>query len=166
MDKKMLPRYPIGNPRRLWRQDNFIISLTNPGPMGLDKRNETQQEKARRAVETAVEAGFNQMELCWASPEVGMEILRTAERIGTKVLYQNLRRFGGMGYSREPLNENNDFIGAMRDTAGWKCIMGYYMYDEPTTKEQRALVRRMIDEAEKSAPIFCTLPFRMPAARR
>lgn len=159
-----LPRCPIGNPRRLWRQKNFIISLTNPGPMGLDKRNATQCEKARRAVETAVEAGFNQMELCWASPEVGMEILRTAERLGTNVLYQNLRRFGGMGYSKKPLNEHNDLLGAMRDTAGWKCITGYYMYDEPITTEQRALVRRMIEEAEKERPDL--LPFTVTDAGR
>ena len=157
MKNVLVPRYPIGNPRRLWRQDNFIISLTNPGPMGLDKRNETQRQKARRAVETAVEAGFNQMELCWASPEVGMEILRTAERLGTNVLYQNLCRFGGMGYSKKPLNEKNDLLDAMRDTQNWKCITGYYMYDEPITPEQRAVVRRMIEETEKERPDL--LPF-------
>ena len=26
MEHKILARYPIGNPRRTWRQDNFILS--------------------------------------------------------------------------------------------------------------------------------------------
>ena len=33
MEKKLFARYPIGNPRRKWRQDNFILSIVNPGPM-------------------------------------------------------------------------------------------------------------------------------------
>ena len=26
MEHKILSRYPLGNPRRKWRQDNFILS--------------------------------------------------------------------------------------------------------------------------------------------
>lgn len=161
MQKKMLARYPLGNPRRKWRQEQFILSVI-PGPMGLEKVGELQCEKAHRSVKAAVDAGFNLMEMCWTSHDVGMEILRTAEEIGTNVLYQDLRRFGGMGYSKEPLNEHNDLIGAMRDTAGYKCITGYYMYDEPITPEQRATVRKMIDAAEQERPDL--LPYTVTTA--
>ncbi len=160
--KKMLARHPLGNPRRKWRQEQFIISIVNPGPMGLEKTGKLQCEKARRAVKVAVDAGFDLMEYCWTSPDVGMEILRTAEELGTKVLYQDLTRFGGMGFSKKPLNEHNDLIGAMRDTAKYHCIMGYYMYDEPITPEQRAVVRQMIDEAERERPDL--LPFTVTTA--
>ena len=157
MKTKMLARYPIGNPDRAWKQDNFILSIVNPGPMGLEMRSEQHREKARRAVETSVEAGFHLVELLWASPEVGMEIVRTAERLGIKVLYQNLRRFGGMGYSTEALNPENDFLGAIRDTACWSSIMGYNMYDEPITSEHTAVCREMIETAEREYPEL--LPF-------
>ena len=152
MMKKMLARHALGNPRRKWRQEQFIHTLVNPGPMGLEKVGPLQCAKARRAVKVAVDAGFDVMEYCWTSYDVGMEILRTAEELGTKVLYQDLKRFGGMGFSKTPLNEHNDLIGAMRDTAKYKCIMGYYMYDEPITPEQRAVVRKMIDDAERERP--------------
>lgn len=160
--KKMLARHPLGNPRRKWRQEQFIISIVNPGPMGLEKMGKLQCEKAHRAVKVAVDAGFDLMEYCWTSPDVGMEILRTAEELGTKVLYQDLTRFGGMGFSKKPLNEHNDLIGAMRDTAKYNCIMGYYMYDEPITPEQRAVVRKMIDESERERPDL--LPFTVTTA--
>jgi hypothetical protein len=162
MEKRMLARRPLGNPRRKWRQEQFIISIVNPAPMGLDKEGALQREKTRRAVKTAVDAGFNLMEMCWTSHELGMEILRTAEELGTNVLYQDLRRFGGMGFRKEPLNEHNDLIGAMRDTAQYKCITGYYMYDEPITPEQRAIVRQMIDDAERERPGL--LPFTVTTA--
>ena len=157
MEKKLFARYPIGNPRRKWRQDNFILSIVNPGPMGLDKRSPRHCELARRSVETAVAAGFDWMELLWASPEVGTEILRTAERLSSRVLYQNLRRFGGMGWTAERLNEDNDLLGAMRDTAAWRSIVGYSLYDEPIKPEQRALAREMLLTAEAERPDL--LPF-------
>lgn len=157
MEKRMLARYPIGNPRRKWRQDNFILSIVNPGPMGLDCHSERHRELARRSVETAVAAGFDWMELLWASPEVGTEILRTAERLSSRVLYQDLCRFGGMGWTDRKLNESNDLLGAMRDTACWRSIIGYSLYDEPVTPEQRATARKMMLEAEAERPDL--LPF-------
>ena len=33
MEHKLLARYPIGNPRRIWRQDNLILNLPSPAPM-------------------------------------------------------------------------------------------------------------------------------------
>ena len=41
MQHKLLARYPIGNPRRVWRQDNFVLSISNPGPKGLDVDDES-----------------------------------------------------------------------------------------------------------------------------
>ena len=163
MEKKLFARYPIGNPERKWRQDNFIISVSGSGPSGLDEKNPVWLERTRRAVETAQKAGFNLQEMLWASPEVGMEIVRTAERIGAKVSYQNLRRFGGMGFTKKFLNENNDLLGAIRDTKQWNSIVSYYVYDEPTTPEQRKVTREMIELMEKECPD--KLPYTVAAAK-
>ena len=78
MERKLFARYPIGNPNRKWKQDNFIVSVSNPGPLGLDVKSPLMLERTRRATETAMAAGFNLQEMLWASPEVGMEIIRTA----------------------------------------------------------------------------------------
>ena len=163
MEKKLFARYPIGNPERKWRQDNFILSVSGSGPSGLDEKNPLWLERTRRAVETAQKAGFTLQEMLWASPEVGMEIVRTAERIGAKVSYQNLRRFGGMGFSKKVLNENNDLLGAIRDTKQWNSIVSYYVYDEPTTPEQRKVTREMIELVERECPE--KLPYTVAAAK-
>ena len=94
MQHKLFARYPIGNPRRKWKQDNFVLSIANPGPMGLDIADEFTLRKVRRAVKTCTDAGFNLLECLWASPAVGMEIVRTAESVGNRVVFQDLKRFG------------------------------------------------------------------------
>lgn len=154
MTKKMLARYPIGNPRRKWRQDNFILSLVQPGPMGLEKGGPIDCEKARRGMQTAADAGFNTVELCWASPEIGVEMVRAAERLGMPLIYQNLNRFGGMGFRREKnlRPEDCDFEGVLCDVVPWRSICGIYLYDEPITPEQRAHVREMIERIEEVCP--------------
>ena len=162
MERRLFARYPIGNPHRTWRQDNFLVSVSNPGPLGLDVKSPLQLERTRRAVETAMTAGFNLQEMLWASPEVGMEIVRTAERIGAKIVYQNLRRFGGMGFSKEHFHDEDDLAGTIRDTAQWNCIAGYYVYDEPTTAEQRKEVRNLIEQLEQIRPDL--LPYTVAAA--
>ena len=156
MRHQLLARYPLGNPRRVWRQDNFIASIANPGPIGLDYRDELSAQKTRRAVKTCMDIGFNVLDTCWASPEMGMEIVRTAERLGGHVLYQDLKRFGGMG-EKNVFCPQNDLLGAMRDTATWNSICGYYMWDEPTLDEQLAVTRDMITACEAERP--GTLPF-------
>ena len=162
MKRKLFARQPIGNPDRAWKQDNFILGVSNPGPYGLDVKDERSLEITRRAVETSRDAGFTLLEMLWASPEVGLEILRTAERVGVKVSYQNLRRYGGMGFSKEKFHEKDDLAGAIRDTKQFKCIASYYVYDEPTTDEQRKVTRELIEEVERECPHL--LPFTVIAA--
>lgn len=156
MKHKMLARYALGNPRRRWRQDNYILSIANPGPMGLEIADEFTLRKVRRAVETCTDVGFNLLECLWASPAAGVEIVRTAERLGNRVLFQNLKQFGGMGL-RNVFCENNDLAGAMDKMRPWSSIAGYYIWDEPTTEEQMHIVHDMIDLCEQKQPEM--LPF-------
>ena len=83
--KKLLARYPLGNPRRLWRQDNFVFSTFSPGLMSLDNDNERDTAIMRRSVKTCVEAGFNLLELGWASPERGKAAVRMSEQLGVSL---------------------------------------------------------------------------------
>ena len=156
MDHKILARYPIGNPRRVWRQEEFTTCLIGTMPIGLKYRDECSKQKTARGVQTALDMGFDLIDTCWASPEMGRVVLETADRLGGKVLYQDLTRFGGMG-EKNIFCKTNDLIGAMRDTAHWRSIVGYFMWDEPTTDEQLAETGRMIGLCEAERPGM--LPF-------
>lgn len=151
MQHKLLARYPIGNPRRKWKQDNFILSIANPGPMGLDIADEFTLRKVRRAVRTCTDAGFNMLECLWASPAVGMEIVRAAESAGNRVVFQNLKCFGGMGLNN-PFCETNDLESAMEQMRPWKSVAGFYMWDEPCLDDQIRETRRMVDLCEEKCP--------------
>ncbi|MBR3837141.1 MAG: hypothetical protein IKJ74_03260 [Clostridia bacterium] len=163
MERKMFARYPIGNPKRTWKQDNMVIAVSSPGPLGLDVKDEISLERTRRGVETALTAGFNLQETLWASPEVGETVLRTAEQIGAKVIYQNLGRFGGMGFSKKVFHEKEDLEGVIRDTKMWNCIAGYYVYDEPTNEDQRKVTAKLIEVMERECPHL--LPYTVAAAK-
>ena len=152
--KKMLARYPIGNPRRKWKQDNFILSVTNAAPMGLEYESEIDFEKARRGMKTAKEALFNVVEFLWTSPKMAMELVRMAEQLPMPVIYQDMLRFGGMGYRKEKnlKPEDNDLEGVLKDIAPWKCVEGLCIYDEPLDTEQRTLAKKLIDRMEELCP--------------
>lgn len=156
MKKKLLARYPLDNSRRLWRQDYFMLSSFSPGILSLKDDNEADSEKMRRSVKTCVDAGFNLLELGWASQERGMMAVRMCEQLGIGVIYQNLMRYGGMGLSKI-FCEKNDLLGTMKDMRCWKSVVGYYLWDEPTSVEQMQETRRMMDLCQREQPE--TLPF-------
>ena len=151
MDKKLLARYPLGNPRRVWRQDNLLLNVASAGPMGLEIEDAWTLEKTRRAVKTCMDAGFNMIGTLWGSPAVVREILRTAERLGGHVLYQDLKRFGGMG-DKNVFCPTNDVAGVIQETNCWNAIAGYCLWDEPIMQEHLEETRRMIDLCERERP--------------
>ena len=87
-----------------------------------------------------------------AKPEMTLnDIVRTAEGLDAAVLFQDLKRFGGMGH-KNIFCKTNDYEGAMRDTAKWKSVKGYIVWDEPIFEEHLAETRRMIDYCEREYP--------------
>ena len=153
MQHKLLARHPIGNPRRVWKQDNLLINVASAGYMEttLSPKSEWMYRKVRRAVKTCIDAGFNLIGCLWADPKMAMEIVRTAERYGGNVEFQDLKRFGGMG-RKNVFCETNDYVGAIEDTKQWKCIKAYCLWDEPITQERLEETRRMLDYCEKVRP--------------
>lgn len=157
MEKKMFARYPIGNPRRRWRQDNFILAGSTAGVMNLKRETGTtawQLEVTRRAVETAADAGFTVVGTTWAKKDVIKEIVRTAERVGINVMYGDFMSFSGMGLSKKTVPKHNpeDILAAMQEVKNWKSVVGYMVYDEPVTEEQRKIACEMRDIVERERP--------------
>ena len=52
MEHKILPRYPLGNPRRMWRQDNFVLSTFS-----------AKGENMRGILQVCADAGFTMVEI-------------------------------------------------------------------------------------------------------
>ena len=150
MEKRILARYPLGNPRRLWQQDYFMLSTFSPGDVFFRFDDPDAAEKMRRAVKTCVDAGFNLLELGWATPEQSKAAVSMCEQLGMDVIYQNLKRYGGMGTG--VYCEKSDLPGMMNELRKWKHVAGYYIWDEPMHLEQMLETRRLMDLCQREAP--------------
>ena len=139
MEHKILARYPIGNPHRIWKQDNFILS--NFSAKGKDMR---------KVIRNCADAGFNMLELGWASPEQAAEAVVLCEQLGVDLIYQELKRYGGMQGNR--FYEKNDIEGVINDHSKWKRIVGYYIWDEPLLDDQIEEARMLTDICQREAP--------------
>lgn len=154
MENKLLARYPLGYEKRTWKQDYFILSLSSPAPYGTEKLKEKDaltRQKLRRAVKTSIDAGFNLLGCLWADSTSAMDIVRCAEGYGAKVLFQDLKGFGGMGDSNI-FCQKNDLLGAIDKTANYDSVMGYCLWDEPILDEHLTVVRKMVEEVERICP--------------
>ena len=140
MDKKILWRYPLGNPTRVWKQDNFILS--NFSARGDDMR---------KVLRNCADAGFNMLELGWATHEQANDALSICEELGVDLLFQDFSRFGGMQCHRKNGNVD-DLEGVVRDLKKWKCVVGFYIWDEPWKDDQLEASRFLVDLAEREAP--------------
>ena len=150
MEKKILARYPLGNPRRKWKQDNYILS--NFSAKGGDMR---------KVIRNCAAAGFNMLELGWASPEQAADAVVYCEQLGVDLIYQELKRYGGMQGNR--FYEKNDLEGVIQDHKPWKCIKGYYIWDEPLLDDQIEEARMLTDVCEKEAPDMIPFSVAIPS---
>jgi len=165
MKRKLLARFPLSNPRRLWEQDNFVLSNFCPGPLGLEKDTAEDDAIMRRSVKTCYDAGFNLLELGWASPSGAKAAVQMAEQLGIGIIYQNLKRYGGMG-PKNVFCETNDLLGSMNEMRRWKSVAGYYIWDEPTTIEQLKVTREMMDLCERERPDLIPFTVANPSYNR
>ena len=139
MEHKILARYPLGNPHRIWTQDNFVLSNFS-----------AKGNNMRKVIRNCAEAGFNLLELGWSSPEQAAEAVVLCEQLGVDLIYQELKRYGGMQGNR--FYEKNDLEGVINDHRKWKCIKGYYIWDEPLLDDQIEEARMLTDVCQREAP--------------
>lgn len=152
MEHKILNRYPLGNPHRVWRQDNFVLSTFS-----------AKGENMRDVLENCAEAGFTMLELGWASHEQAEEALQICEELNIDLLYQDFSVFGGMqGYhqDRGPWDNAKAVVDHVR---GYKSCVGYYIWDEPYRHEQLVEARRVVDLFQKEDPARCPFTVAIPS---
>lgn len=150
MENKILKRYPLGNPHRIWKQDNYVLS--NFSAKGDDMR---------KVIRNCAAAGFNMLELGWASPEQAEQAVIYCEQLGVDLIYQELKRYGGMQGNR--FYEKNDLEGVINDHRKWKCIKGYYIWDEPLLDDQIDEARVLTDICQREAPDLIPFTVAIPS---
>ena len=135
MEHRILSRTPIGNPRRIWRQDNFVLSTFSA--RGRDMRS---------VIENCAEAGFNLLEMGWASHEQAEEALRLCEEIGIDLLYQDFSVFGGMQERNIERKVTQETVKQVTDhLRPYRHAIGVYVWDEPYVEDQCVEARRQMD---------------------
>jgi len=143
MEHRILSRYSLGNPHRIWRQDNFILSTFS-----------AKGENMRGILETCADAGFNLVEIGWASHEQAEEALRLCEGLELNLVYQDFSLYGGMQLrhmDREPLTQA-DVKAVCDHVKPYKRTAGYYVWDEPYVEDQLYEARRQVDMFQHEDP--------------
>ena len=142
MEHKILFRYPLGNEKRVWKQDNFVLSSFQG--KGENKRN---------AVEYWKESGLTCVELGWADHDEAWEVVRLCEEVGLDLIFQDFSEFGGMQeWHRDDVRSDTMAKDIADKIKPWKRTIGYYVWDEPYKDDQLTETRRQIDMIEKEDP--------------
>ena len=154
MEHKILARYPLGNPRRIWQQDNFVLSTFS-----------AKGKNMRGILETCADADFTMVEIGWASHEQAEEALRLCEELELDLVYQDFSLYGGMQLhqmDRKPLTTAD--VKAVSDhVKPYKHTVGYYVWDEPYVEDQLREARRQVDMFQREDPARCPFTVAIPS---
>ena len=156
MKHVFLDRFPLGNSRRAWKQDKLIFSTFSPSYVYYNKNlnNPHALEIGRNAVKTCADAGFNLLELGWATPALADAVVPMCEELGIDVISQDLAKYGGMqeriGLENKcELSDIRDVVNKMRP---YKHCIGFYVWDEPYMPDQIKEARRQMDMFQQEVP--------------
>ncbi len=142
MEHKPLNRHALGNPHRLWKQNNFVLSTFSVNCSNM-----------RDGLENLADAGFNMVELGWVSHEHAEEALQLCEELDLKLLYQDFTLFGGMQEHHIERHSSPAEIRAVVDhVRPYKTCAGFYAWDEPYRPEETAETRRLLDLFQAESP--------------
>ena len=97
MDHVIYTVKPLGNPRFRWKQRKFALSTFN-----------CIGEDMPLTIKNCIDAGFNLLELGWATHEQAWEAVETCEKLGIDLIFQDLTVMGGMmhRHMNRPVDDN------------------------------------------------------------
>jgi len=152
MKKITYNRYPIGNKRFNWKQKEYTLSTFSY--LGApDEEGDRLLEIVDRATKNCKEAGFNMLEMGWTPHNKAWAAVDACEKHGIDIIFQDLSIMGGMQhrYLENKITRDvaESVVNAFKDK---KHMIGYYVWDEPVTDEQRFEARRQMDMLEELAP--------------
>ncbi len=141
METVTLSRFPLGNKKQMWRQNDFILSVFSPTDT-FYKSDEDTFRRATLSVRTCAEAGFNLLETGWATQEHLRAVLPACEECGIDMIYQDLAVCGGMQDRFIKSIDASVIKGVAEKTKKYKYCIGYYVWDEPYLEHQLAEASR------------------------
>lgn len=142
MKTRIIPRYPVGNPNRKYRQDRFILSTF---------RGDT--DDMRRGISEVKELGFNLVEFAWVNPERSLECMNMCEDVGIDGLFQNWRVFGGFQETKGGTEiDPEELKRYIAHTKKFRHVAGYYVWDEPLADEKIKLAAEQVAMMERVDP--------------
>jgi len=142
MKTRIIYRYPLGNPRRKYRQDNLVISTFKAYTGNI-----------RLGIEHCKEMGFNMVEFAWVPPEESRKCMVACEEVGIDGLFQNWEIFGGMSenHGRKDV-DTKALLPYLEETRKYRHVAGHYVWDEPLTRETMEVARQQTDLVEQLDP--------------
>ena len=145
METKKIFRKPLGNPRRKWRQDHFVLSTFNGLTDDLEK-----------GLKNAKELGFTMIETGWGRTAETDRACLICRDIGLGILTQDVTMMGS--FQRPPQFQKRGFLDEGRLSeyekriAGNPSVRGFYLWDEPVSADELADARRQLDLFEERFP--------------
>lgn len=145
MKTKIIYRKPLGNPDRKYRQSEFIISSY----MSLYEGFEEGVGDLRLCIQNVKELGCNLTEFLWSPPEMTERCILACEEFGIDGVFQNWDAFGGFQASKGIMKCNMEKLKEfMEFSKKYKHFYGYYVWDEPLSKEAVNAAGEQVNEIE------------------
>lgn len=152
MEHKILKRYPIGNKRFNWKQKEYVLSTFSGFPQHKSHVGE-ESVVADKFAKHLKEAGFNMVELGWVHHEGSWAAVDACEKYGLDLVFQDMSLMGGQaGFNAERSVSQEVIDSVVNKLKDKKHTIGYYVWDEPQTKEQLIEARKQMDKFEIADP--------------
>lgn len=147
--KKTYKFQPIGNPKRSYRQTEFLFSTFN---LSGNSRVEMEPEMVDKAVAKMKKLGLNLIETAHSAMNTSLYALEVCEREGIDVIWQNYYLFGGFQYKIHRTTTEEEVRDIVEKTNHYKHLKGYYIWDEPWEDADVRACAEQTDWFDKYAP--------------
>lgn len=150
MKTKVIFREALGNPRRKYRQDRFIISSCMALAGGNYRKGVSD---LRECIRNVKEVGCNLAEFIWADPEDTEKCIEACEEFGIDGVFQNWDAFGGFHNQKDHYELNRKALDRFMELSRkYRHFYGYYVWDEPLSEEAVNAAARQLNEIESLDP--------------
>ena len=150
MKTKIIFREPMGNPHRKYRQDRFIISSCMALAGGAYQKGVSDLRECIRGVR---EVGCNLAEFIWADSEDTERCVAACEEFGIDGIFQDWDVFGGFQTQKSKYENNRKKLERFIEfSKKYKHFYGYYVWDEPLSKQAVDTAASQLSEIESLDP--------------
>ncbi len=149
MMKKYLKFDAIGNKKRSYRQEKFIVSTFN---LSGNSRVEMERDAVDKSVKKLKKLGLDLIETAHSANDTAWYALDACEREEMDVLFQNYFAFGGFQDQYNKKTTEDEVRAIVERTSKYNCVKGYYIWDEPWEEDDLKACAEQTAWFDKYAP--------------